>query len=356
MVSIRRILFPGLLPSFLKVRYYRIFTGAKIGKGTKISFFSYIGKNCRIGPLTFIEIEKSLTMGDRVHISMMTNIRTGVLAIGDDSEIMDNVRVGGILTHRSVLTIGKRVGIFSYAYINPTYEIVLEDGVGIGGRCHLFTHGSWPSKLDGYPLKFAPITLKKNVWLAWRVTILPGVTVGENSILQSDVFISKDVPANSLAKGNPAKVVPLKVQDYSDEQKINIIREIYLDFREYLNFIGYQSEEFESKEDQFGFTITLKGNLKSIVYFWSKDSSEDLQNWIEKHPVKSVNLVVFSSTVFDGLSVKVQSKYNYFLTDVKKIIGTNEPWLTEVREFFKRYGITFDVDIPRNSNSKSVEK
>ena len=149
MVSIRRILFPGLLPSFLKVRYYRWFTKARIGKGTKISLFSYIiakkvniGKNCRIGPLTFIEIEKTLEMGDYVQIRMLTNIRTGVLKIGDDSEIMDNVRIGGILTHHSKLIMGKRVGIFPYAYVNPSYEIILEDGVGIGGRSHLFTHGA----------------------------------------------------------------------------------------------------------------------------------------------------------------------------------------------------------------------
>jgi len=276
----------------------------------------------------------------------MTNIRTGVVTIGDDSEIMDNVRIGGILTHRSILTIGKRVGIFSYAYINPTYEIVLEDGVGIGGRCHLFTHGSWPSKLDGYPMKFAPITLKKNVWLAWRVTILPGVTVGENSILQSDVFVSKDVPANSLAKGNPAKVVPLKVQDYSDEQKINIIRDIFLDFREYLTFIGYKTQEIESKGDQFGFTISLKGKIKSIVYFWSNNSTEELQIWLDENSArsKSLNLVIFKSTVFEQLSTKFKEKFNFFLTEKKNIIGTTEPWLDEVREFFKRYGITFDID------------
>ena len=259
---------------------------------------------------------------------------------------MDNVRVGGILTHRSKLSIGKRVGIYSYAYINPTYEIILEDGVGIGGRCHLFTHGSWPSKLDGYPMKFAPITLKKNVWLAWRVTILPGVTVGENSILQSDVFVSKDVPANSLARGNPAKVSPLRVLDYTDEQKFEIIRDIFNDFQEYLEFTGYNTEENDSSDKNFGFNIISKGKVNSIIYFWGNESTEELQTWIEHNSniSKNLNIVIFNTKVFEQLPQKIQSRFNYFLIENKMIVTTYSPWLDEVRDFFKRYGITFDLN------------
>ena len=99
MVSIRRIIFPGILPSFVKVRYYRWFKGAKIGKGSKIAFLSYInspkislGKDCKIGMLSFIEAVKEVNFGNRVKISMQTSIRTGLVHIGDDTEIMDNVR------------------------------------------------------------------------------------------------------------------------------------------------------------------------------------------------------------------------------------------------------------------------
>lgn len=352
MVSFRRIIFPGLLPSFIKVRYYKWITGAKIGKGTSISFFSYIicpnveiGNDCRIGPFNFIEVEKTLILGNRVSISMFTNIRTGMLQIGDDSEIMDNVRIGGILTHRSKLTIGKRVGIFPYAYINPSYEITLEDGVGIGGKSHLFTHGAWPSKLDGFPVKYAPITIKKNVWLGWRVTILPGVSIGENSILQAETLIIKNVPPNSIAKGNPATISRLYIFKYKDHQKINIIKELFSDFQAFLEFIGKKTQNISEQELEFGFKVIKKKKTESIIYFWGFDDTANLKIFIEQYisQSSSLNIIIFRSESEDEIFLQNRKKINFFILDKKKIIGNSYPWLEEVRDFFKRYGITFDM-------------
>ena len=277
MVSVRRMIFPGFLPSFLKIRYYRWLKGYKIGKGSKISFFSYIscpkvdlGTHLRVGPFTFIEASHEIKFGNYISISMLTNIRTGSIFIDNDTEIMDHVRIGGIHTQNSKITMGKRVGIFPYAYLNPSHEITLEDGVGIGGSSHLFTHGAWMSLYDGYPVKYAPITLKKNVWLGWRVTILPGVTVGENSILQADTLVTKNVPENSIVMGNPAKIRNLYVFRYSIERKYKIIQDIMKDFVEYMNYLGtsgnynpldnYSIAKFETKKKKLYFEILIWHN------------------------------------------------------------------------------------------------
>lgn len=57
------------------------------------------------------------------------------------------------------------------------------------------------------PFAVAPIELKENVWLAGQSAILKGVTIGENSIVAFRAVVTKDVPANVVAGGNPARVV-----------------------------------------------------------------------------------------------------------------------------------------------------
>ena len=52
-----------------------------------------------------------------------------------------------------------------------------------------------------------PITIKDNVWGGGNVCVLPGVTRGENSVIGTGAVVTKDIPANSVAVRNPAKVV-----------------------------------------------------------------------------------------------------------------------------------------------------
>ena len=354
MVSVRRMIFPGFLPSFLKIRYYRWFNGYKIGKGSKISFFSYIscpkveiGTHCIIGPFTFVEASHELKFGNYVSISMFTNIRTGSIFIDNDSEIMDHVRIGGIHTQRSKITIGKRVGIFPFAYINPSHEITLEDGVGVGGSSHLFTHGAWMSKYDGYPVKYAPITLKKNVWLGWRVTILPGVTVGENSIIQADALIAKSIPEYSIASGNPAKVSKLYVFNYKPEQKYKIILDIMKDFTEYMNYLGFISN-FESTGQLDAVYIQNKSNkFISQIYLWNKDNITELEQLLSKSKKeKKVTIVILlSNKLYDEIHDDLKSKgISYLDLEKKFIYGVlNEPTV-DFRLFMQRFGITFDYN------------
>lgn len=52
-----------------------------------------------------------------------------------------------------------------------------------------------------------PITIKRNAWIGAAATILPGVTVGENAIVGANALVTKDVSANTIVGGNPAKVI-----------------------------------------------------------------------------------------------------------------------------------------------------
>ncbi|WP_044931633.1 DapH/DapD/GlmU-related protein [Butyrivibrio sp. AC2005] len=51
--------------------------------------------------------------------------------------------------------------------------------------------------------------IKKNAWIGARVNILPGVTIGENAIVGTGSIVTKDIPDNAVAVGNPARVVKM---------------------------------------------------------------------------------------------------------------------------------------------------
>lgn len=105
------------------------------------------------------------------------------------------------------IRLGKRVFINTGAVFTDLGGITLEDDVLIAPRVTLLTvnHPENPADRRGLILK--PVTIKKNAWIGAGATILPGVTVGENAIVAAGAVVSRDVPANTVVGGIPAKVL-----------------------------------------------------------------------------------------------------------------------------------------------------
>lgn len=105
------------------------------------------------------------------------------------------------------LTLGKRVFINSGCRFQDQGGITIGDDVLIGHNAVLATinHDISPEKRgDMHP---APIVIGDRVWLGANVTVLPGVVIGENSIVAAGAVVAKDVPANTIVGGVPAKVL-----------------------------------------------------------------------------------------------------------------------------------------------------
>lgn len=82
------------------------------------------------------------------------------------------------------------------------------DDVMIGPNVSLITSGHPIEPSERRAAVIAkPIVIERNVWIAAGVTIIGGVTVGENSVVAAGSVVTKDVPPNTLAGGNPARVI-----------------------------------------------------------------------------------------------------------------------------------------------------
>ena len=103
------------------------------------------------------------------------------------------------------ISIGKRVFINHACSFLDMGGITIEDDVLIGPRVNLTTENHPLDTADRRALICKPILIKRNAWIGAAATILPGVTIGENSVVAAGAVVSKDVPANTVVGGIPAK-------------------------------------------------------------------------------------------------------------------------------------------------------
>ncbi len=105
-----------------------------------------------------------------------------------------------VVQNVSGLDLGVRTDIGAFSYINAKYGVTIEEGVQIGSHCSIYSL----STIDD---KKGPVVLKKNCRLGSHCVVMPGVVVGENAVIGAMSFVNRDIPANSVAWGVPARVV-----------------------------------------------------------------------------------------------------------------------------------------------------
>jgi acetyltransferase-like isoleucine patch superfamily enzyme len=232
----------GLLPSSLKIAYYRR-RGAEIGEGVTIGPLSIldckkivIGDHAEIGMANMIRANE-FTLGRYSKLGMLVIIDTHKVVIGEEVTIQEQVYIGGLKTDKSIIEIGDLSMIFAQSVINPTHPIKIGKRVGIGGSNFLFTHGTWQPVLDGFPVAFGPITIEDGVWFPWRVFVLPNVHIGKEATIGAGSVINRDVPARSLAAGVPAKVLRRDdeyIKKFTDNEKRDILKDMLVELVGYL--------------------------------------------------------------------------------------------------------------------------
>jgi acetyltransferase-like isoleucine patch superfamily enzyme len=164
---------------------------------------------------------------------VMSLVRKIVAKIGQDSYIVPPFRCD----------YGDHVFIGNNTYINynccflDSAKVTIGDYVYMGPNCNIFTpchpihHELRKEKVTEYAL---PVTVGSHSWIGGDVVITPGVTIGENCVIGAGSVVTKDIPDNSIAVGNPCKV----------------IRQINDKDREYINSLILNDDTKDSKYKQ----------------------------------------------------------------------------------------------------------
>ena len=105
------------------------------------------------------------------------------------------------------ISIGKRVYVNHACTFLDMGGITLEDDVLIGPKANLITENHPLDPGDRRALICKPVVIKRNAWIGAAATVLPGVTIGENSVVAAGAVVTSDVPPNVVVAGVPAKII-----------------------------------------------------------------------------------------------------------------------------------------------------
>lgn len=126
---------------------------------------------------------------------------------GNNVNIAKNVYFGKGLN----ISIGNNSGIGENSYLVTMDKITIGDNVMIGPELMILTgnHGYDDKNKPLYEQKIItkPVSIGNDVWLGARVTILPGVSIGDRVIVAAGSVVVKDIPPNCIVGGNPAKFI-----------------------------------------------------------------------------------------------------------------------------------------------------
>jgi acetyltransferase-like isoleucine patch superfamily enzyme len=331
----------GLLPSVLKVGYYR-WRGAKIGKGVKIGIGAVIlsadieiGDGTTIAMATSISCEK-LRIGKRTKIQSLVLIEAQEISIGNDVIISEVVSIRALIPSiQSKIILHNQVHIFPFSIIDPSFKVEIGDESCVGVRSSIYTHSSYKSKLDGYPVEFGEVNIGRGVWLSSNIFINQSVTIGDDAVIGTGTIVSRDIPSGALVVGSPARVIKSKEQyivNYTDQEKYSMLINIIDEFCQY---------------------------IRDFAEYTCQRSGSDLQpNWILASPNKKDNYNIDLSwthsvrkdpsihVIFGEIPDDIRDKWdnekrNWFSLGSRCCSEHLNDMGEELQEYFKRYGIYF---------------
>lgn len=119
----------------------------------------------------------------------------------------ENSRVGtplsGVRFH--MVKIGRNVIVMPGCLMMSAGGITIEDGAMIAANVQLISNNH--DLYDRQIITCKPVHIGKNAWIGAGATILPGVTVGDNAVVGAGSIVTKDVEANTIVAGNPARLI-----------------------------------------------------------------------------------------------------------------------------------------------------
>lgn len=141
----------------------------------------------------------------RLGIKVKSGVRIGKAVSIKSGEVETGVRI----MPTSKIDIGKNFYVNCYSHLCGSIsigdDVLLGPKVIIWSKNHVFSSLDIPINIQGYTDE--RIIIGNDVWIGASAVILPGVSIGEGSVVGAGSIVAKDIPPYSIAVGNPAKVV-----------------------------------------------------------------------------------------------------------------------------------------------------
>ncbi len=158
----------------------------------------------------------------RAHFGTKCDIRHGFhLLLGREADL--RVGEGCILDReltiecRGILHIGARVIFGHHCTLGVRESVIIGDDtmlaemVSIRDHDHRFDDLKVPIREQG--MVSSPITIGRNVWIGAKVSVVKGVSIGDGAIIGANAVVTRDVPANAIAVGVPARVIKMRTDE-----------------------------------------------------------------------------------------------------------------------------------------------
>jgi maltose O-acetyltransferase len=233
-----------------------------------------IGKDTVIGD---VDVKcKRFTIGDYSKLGDGARIRGNEIKIGSHFYNSSGLTIGGGGNSgpRANLTIGDRCTLHNN-FINVCEPIEIGNDVGLSPEVSLITHGFWQSVFEGHPRKFEGITIDNGVILGYRSTVLPGVTIGRDSVIGACSVVSKDIPPRVIAAGNPCKYIR-DIKEPTEEEKHKMFRDMCWFYPEYIDW-NYPEITIDN------FTVDV---LKQMHRGTESRGSDKLRDYLRKYGIR----------------------------------------------------------------------
>jgi acetyltransferase-like isoleucine patch superfamily enzyme len=341
-------LLPGGLRKFLMRR-----RGAVIGHGVSLGPLSFFqcGKivlrdGCHVAACTRFKVRGLLELGEDVKVGYFTRITAVEVKIGSETNIGQSVTITGA-GRQAVLTIGPRCFVGEGCLFDLYSSVTLGEEVGVGGFSRIYTHGSWQSELDGFPIADGEVRIGDFSWLGSGVTIFAGVQIGEFATVGGGTVMRHRVPSYSMALGNPGKVVlqnGANMRHLTDAERFELCKRIVLEAADHQDWAG-NKVEIHSLADEC--RVALNGRW--LVF---RHRVEDLEK---------VSAVLSFERMSDALILQIEAAdIDWFDLSRRRCSHAESEWGAALRSAFSNHGIRFQTtgrgEIPSAPDTKRGHK
>jgi acetyltransferase-like isoleucine patch superfamily enzyme len=198
-------------PPGLSIRARRVDFGPRVVVGRAVRIEGgdiHLAEAVRILRNSTIKVLDELRIGAHGTVNESCDIGGRRISIGQELWMLPTAKIGGGSAYEapSRLEIGHYAHLGVQTLINTARPVTIGHEVGLGTRTSIYTHGAYPSRLQGFPVAFDGVAIGDFTWIP-GATINPGVQIGRNCVVGVNSLVTTNLPDGSLAVGSPAKVI-----------------------------------------------------------------------------------------------------------------------------------------------------